>query len=76
MKIVRTRQYERDLRRLCLNDDDRDRLELEIALHPSAGVLIRGLHGLRKIRFAMRGRGKSGGGRAIYWVMTWEQDGS
>ena len=35
-----------------------------------AGDVIPGLSGIRKIRFAMGGRGKRGGGRAMYIVIV------
>ena len=38
-----------------------------LALHPGHGDLIQGGGGLRKIRWAGRGRGKSGGTRIIYY---------
>jgi hypothetical protein len=38
-----------------------------LADRPDAGVLIRGGHGLRKVRWALPGRGKSGGLRVIYY---------
>jgi hypothetical protein len=43
-----------------------ERLESELAANPAAGDVIQGLKGARKARFSMAGRGKSGGGRAIY----------
>jgi hypothetical protein len=38
-----------------------------IGADPLAGDLIRGTGGLRKIRFARRGEGKSGGYRTIHY---------
>jgi len=38
-----------------------------LAAAPTAGVLIRGTGGLRKLRVALAGRGKSGGARVVYW---------
>jgi len=38
-----------------------------LAEHPSAGVLIQGTGGIRKLRWARRGGGKSGGIRVIYY---------
>ncbi len=32
--------------------------------------MIQGLRGVRKVRFRIGNRGKSGGGRAIYYAMT------
>jgi hypothetical protein len=38
-----------------------------IAANPAAGVLIKGMNGVRKMRIPLRGRGKRGGGRVVYW---------
>lgn len=69
MRIVRTRIYERALRKLGAMAAEIDALEQAIAARPEAGDVIPGLPGVRKIRFAMAGRGKRGGGRAIYYVV-------
>jgi hypothetical protein len=37
---------------------------------PAAGDLIRGGHGLRKLRWAAQGRGKRGGARVIYYWLS------
>ena len=42
--------------------------------NPAAGDLIKGGGGIRKIRFAIKGRGKSGGVRTIYfWAKAKDQ---
>jgi hypothetical protein len=69
MQIVRTRAFEKSLKKLGATTDDLAKLEAEIANNPAAGDVIPGLHGVRKIRFAMKGRGKRGGGRAVYFVI-------
>jgi hypothetical protein len=38
-----------------------------LALHPQSGDEIPGTGGVRKVRFAARGKGKSGGVRVIYY---------
>jgi len=38
-----------------------------LAAHPAAGDLIEGTGGVRKLRWARDGRGKSGGVRVIYY---------
>jgi hypothetical protein len=38
-----------------------------IAANPLAGDVIPGAEGARKVRWAMQGRGKSGGARVIYF---------
>ena len=45
-----------------------------LANRPTAGDLIRGSGGLRKIRWALPGQGKRGGVRVIYyWAVTHER---
>ena len=50
-----------------LADDDYAKLQLYLAENPDAGALIEGGGGIRKLRFALPGRGKSGGIRVIYY---------
>ena len=69
MRIVRTSRYSKDLRRLGVTEAEATAIDTAIASHPTAGDVIVGLGGVRKLRFAMGNRGKSGGGRAIYLLM-------
>lgn len=48
------------------------RIEIAIAAAPESNPVLRGLRGVRKARFALPGRGKSGGGRAIYYLAVGE----
>ncbi len=48
-------------------DDDLRGLQKQLMERPEAGDLIRGTKGLRKLRWEMPGRGKSGGARVIYY---------
>jgi len=41
-----------------------------LARHPTAGDVIPGLGGLRKIRWAAKGKGKRGGARIIYLLLA------
>ncbi len=50
-----------------LADDDYAKLQRYLAENPEAGALIEGGGGIRKLRFALPGRGKSGGIRVIYY---------
>jgi hypothetical protein len=59
-------EFDKQWERMGLGDEDRRRLENEIATNPQVGVIIRGTGGLRKMRFAFEGRGKSGSIRALY----------
>ena len=52
--------------KLLSEEEQRAVVEL-VAREPAAGVLIEGTGGIRKLRFAVAGRGKSGGVRVIYY---------
>jgi hypothetical protein len=52
-----------------LTQEEHRLLQLRLALQPSAGRVIRGSGGLRKLRWPARGRGKRGGARVIYYWM-------
>lgn len=72
MEIIRTSAYAAALKRLKklgASSDDIIAMEDAIARAPETGTIIRGANGLRKIRFGYGGRGKSVGGRTIYYVM-------
>ncbi|MDE2028373.1 MAG: type II toxin-antitoxin system RelE/ParE family toxin [Candidatus Omnitrophica bacterium] len=45
-------------------------LQTALILHPSAGALIPGTGGLRKLRWASSSKGKRGGLRVIYYWIT------
>lgn len=50
-----------------LSDDDYHGLQSYLLQKPDAGDLVRGSGGVRKVRWAPTGKGKSGGVRAIYY---------
>ena len=56
-----------------LSAEDRADLVDTLARNPMAGDVMPGLGGVRKLRFAPNGRGKSGGFRVIYYVLTESQ---
>ena len=56
-----------------LSVEDRAELVDALARDPMAGSVMPGLGGVRKLRFAPRGRGKSGGFRVIYYVLNEDQ---
>ena len=53
-----------------LSVNDRADLIDTLARDPMAGDVMPGLGGVRKLRYAPKGRGKSGGFRVIYYVLT------
>jgi len=50
--------------------DDYAALQWTLASDPAAGKLVRGTGGVRKVRWGIAGRGKSGGVRVIYYART------
>jgi mRNA-degrading endonuclease RelE of RelBE toxin-antitoxin system len=50
-----------------LSDEEYSRFQSELLANPYQGNLIQGTGGLRKIRVGMKGKGKRGGGRIIYY---------
>jgi hypothetical protein len=52
----------------CLDDDEYSRLQNLLLKKPTAGSVIPGGGGLRKLRWAASGRGKRGGARVIYYL--------
>ena len=54
-----------------LNEEEYLGLQVYLLRHPESGNIVRGSGGVRKIRWAMKGKGKSGGIRVIYyWKMS------
>lgn len=51
---------------LGLTDGDLRRLQEELLANPQSGNVIQGTGGIRKMRFALENRGKSGSVRVIY----------
>ena len=50
-----------------MDEEERAELVLYLAYHPAAGAVIPGSGGVRKLRWALEGRGKRGGARVIYF---------
>jgi len=63
--VIETPDFLRDADRAGLTAEERGRIVTKLASEPTAGVDIPGTGGARKLRFAGRGKGKSGGYRVI-----------
>ncbi len=73
MVIIETTVFTRQVLEL-LSEEEYRQLQMLLAGRPDVGALIKGGGGLRKIRWAVQGRGKRGGGRVIYyWAVAQEQ---
>ena len=69
MQVFRLKPYLRAMRAMGFDESGMAEIEQSICAAPDRHPTIRGLRGVRKARFARPGTGKSGGGRAIYYVM-------
>lgn len=66
--IIETPQYLSNVRSAKLTPDEAEEIVLIIAQNPTSGVVIPQSGGARKLRFAGKGKGKSGGYRVItFW---------
>ena len=66
LTVVETSAFARRAEKL-LSTEEHEELLFFLALHPQSGDEIPGTGGVRKVRFAARGKGKSGGVRVIYY---------
>lgn len=66
MEFIETPTFTRLITSL-LPDDEYRLLQLELVDNPERGALIKNGGGIRKVRFAAQGKGKSGGVRVIYY---------
>jgi mRNA-degrading endonuclease RelE of RelBE toxin-antitoxin system len=66
MRFVETPVFTRGVASV-LDDGHYRSLQLALVLRPEQGAVIRGSGGLRKLRWALPGRGKRGGARVIYY---------
>lgn len=68
MEFIETPTFTRLLADLLVDEDYR-RLQNVLVENPEQGDIIKGGGGIRKLRFALPGRGKSGGVRVIYYLL-------
>jgi hypothetical protein len=64
MVIIETAVFTRQVLKV-LSEEEYRRFQLSLAKRPEVGKLIKGGGGLRKVRWAVDGRGKRGGVRVI-----------
>ena len=66
MEIAETSIFTKEIIKI-LTDDEYRELQNHLVANPKSGDVIRGSGGLRKLRWKVEGRGKSGGIRNIYY---------
>ena len=65
--VVETPTFLKDVKRANLDEGEHSELINFLASNPKVGAVLEGTGGVRKIRFAAQGRGKSGGYRVVYY---------
>lgn len=66
MQIIETSAFTRRVTDI-LSDEEYRALQEMLVQNPETGALIVGTGGARKVRWAVKGGGKSGGARVIYY---------
>jgi len=66
MEIAETSIFTKEITRILTDDEYKELQNFLISL-PKSGAVIKGSGGLRKVRWKLKGRGKSGGIRTIYY---------
>lgn len=66
ISVVETPEFLSATRKL-MSDEERALLVDYLAYNPTAGDLVQGTGGIRKLRWGVEGRGKRGGARVIYF---------
>ena len=66
MKFIETTIFTK-LMPKYLTDDEYRVFQWHLLLNPEAGDIVRGSGGVRKVRWAPKGKGKSGGVRIMYY---------
>ena len=69
MMIIETPIFTKLINEL-MSDDEYRALQEALIMRPELGVVIKNSGGLRKLRWSLQGRGKSGGVRVIYYWMN------
>jgi hypothetical protein len=64
--VIETPSFLRDAKSL-MDDEEREKLVAFLAYNPNAGDVLKGAGGVRKVRWARKGEGKSAGFRVIFF---------
>jgi len=66
MEIIETSFYTKSITKL-FTDEEYQKLQNYLVQYPKSGDVIKGSGGLRKLRWELKNKGKSGGVRNIYY---------
>ena len=66
MELIETSTFTKQIAAL-LSDEEYGEFQSRLAANPQLGAVIKGGGGIRKVRVAVKSRGKRGGARVIYY---------
>ena len=66
-EFIITKEFERMWELIGLDDGDLSSLEIYLCKNPKVGSVMEGTGDVRKLRWALEGKGKRGGARIIYF---------
>jgi len=70
LDFTETKKFTKKVVKL-LSDEIYARLQIDLCNDPQLGEIIQGSGGIRKLRWAIEGKGKRGGARVIYyWAVS------
>ncbi|MGE4556612.1 MAG: type II toxin-antitoxin system RelE/ParE family toxin [Desulfovibrionaceae bacterium] len=67
LTVIETPEFIKDVKAAKLTEEEHRELINFLAANPTAGAVMEGTGGVRKVRFAASGQGKSGGYRIVYY---------
>ena len=72
MEFLETPIFTKQITRL-ISDEEYHLLQLQLAVRPESGDIIKGSGGIRKLRWAGSGQGKRGGIRVVYYFIDQDE---
>lgn len=70
LHFIHTDDFDEDLSNVPVTDDEFRAFLDAVRRDPEIGALIPGAGGVRKVRVGVKGKGKSGGARFLYYYVT------
>ncbi|WP_309671058.1 type II toxin-antitoxin system RelE/ParE family toxin [Gemmatimonas sp.] len=70
LTFIHTEEFDASLDEIPLSDDELAKAQAALQANPEAGDSIVGTGGVRKLRVAAKGKGKSGGARFLYYYIV------
>jgi hypothetical protein len=66
-EFIELSSFERQIKKICNSEEEEERIKHDVAKNRRKGDSIIGSSGIKKIRVALEGQGKSGSARVVYY---------